>query len=201
MERLTDLDDVLDRVWTQFDAAADDPGHPFRLLTFGTAQDNAPQLRTVVLRETDLDARRLAFHSDRRAQKIADIRANNRVSWVGWTPETSEQVRLHGTATVHTDDEVADAMWAAEDPASLGLYVRSEPPGTPLDRPGDGRRAVATNEDITRADVADGREHFAVVRTVIDEVDWLHLHREGHYRARFQRDREEQAFKGTWIVP
>lgn len=199
MKRLTDLNDVLDRVWEQFDAAADDPGHPFRTLSFGTAKDNTPHLRTVVLRDADPDTRQLAFHSDRRAQKISDIDANDRVAWLGWAPETSEQVRLHGTATVHTDDDVADAFWAAEDPASLAVYIRSDEPGTPLDAPGGGSQMQG--EEVSRADVEAGREHFALVRTVIDEIDWLHLHPDGHYRARFQFSHDAQAFDGTWIAP
>ncbi len=201
MDRLTDLDAVLHRVWNQFDAAAEDPGHPFRTLTFGTAQDDTPHLRTVVLRETDPEARRLAFHSDRRAQKIDDIRTNDRVAWLGWTPETREQVRLHGHASVHTDDEVADAMWAAESSSSLSVYVRSAAPGSALDEPGDGGTDVAAEGEVSDADVAAGRAHFAVVRTVIDEIEWLHLHSEGHYRARFQFEEEAQTFDGTWIVP
>lgn len=200
MKRLTDLNDVLDRVWGQFEVAADDPGHPFRTLTFGTAKEDVPHLRTVVLRDADSDTRQLAFHSDRRAQKIADIDANERVSWLGWAPETSEQVRLHGTATVHTDDDVADAYWAAEDPASLAVYIRSDEPGTPLDAPGGGGQMVEEG-DVSRADVEAGRAHFALVRTVIDKIDWLHLHADGHYRARFQFDNDTQAFDGTWIAP
>lgn len=201
MERLTELDEVCDRVWTQLDAAANDPGHPFRTLTFGTAQANRPHLRTVVLRDANPSARRLAFHSDRRAQKIDDIEENDRVAWLGWAPETREQVRLHGTATVHTDDEVADAMWEAETPSSLSVYVRSKAPGAALDGPGDGGRARAIDGEITRAVVAPGRDHFSVVRTVIDEIEWLHLHPDGHYRARFQHDEDAQGFAGTWIVP
>jgi hypothetical protein len=49
--------------------------------------------------------------------------------------------------------------------------------------------------------VADGRPHFAVVRTVIDEIDWLHLHPEGHYRAHYRFEADQEQFAGTWIVP
>jgi len=49
--------------------------------------------------------------------------------------------------------------------------------------------------------VAEGRPYFAVIRTVIDEVDWLHLHPEGHYRAQFQFHPDADRFEGTWVVP
>lgn len=201
MDRLTDLDAVLDRVWTRLARAAEQPGHPLRALTFGTAGPDGPHLRTVILRGADPDAHRLAFHSDRRSQKVADLRDNDRISWLAWDPDTREQVRLHGTGTVHLDDDVADRLWAAEAPASLDIYVCPPAPGTPLNAPDDGLDDAVKTGSVTREDVAPGRQHFAVIRTVIDEVEWLHLHREGHYRACFTRDPDGGAFTGTWIVP
>ncbi|PSQ97295.1 MAG: pyridoxamine 5'-phosphate oxidase [Bacteroidetes bacterium SW_9_63_38] len=201
MNRLTSLDEVRERVWRRLSKAADKPGHPLRLLTFGTVAADTPQLRTVVLREAVPAARRLAFHSDRRSQKIEHIRTNNRASWLGWDPETGEQVRLRGAATVHRDDEGADAMWREEAPRSLDVYRRTAVPGTPLDAPDDALPAAVKDAPITRADVAEGRTHFAVVRTIIDEIGWLHLHADGHYRARFTYDADAAAFEGTWIVP
>ncbi len=201
MDRYTRLDTVRTRVWRRLSDAADQPGHPYRTLTFGTAQNNTPHLRTVILRAVNRAQRRLAFHSDRRSQKIDDIQATGQVAWLGWDRETAEQVRLHGRATVHTDDAVADAMWEEEDPASLDVYAGSTAPGTPVDAPDDGLDASVQSEPVTRADVASGRPYFAVVRTVIDEIDWLHLHPDGHYRARYTYNSEADAFEGSWIIP
>jgi hypothetical protein len=201
MERYTNLDTVLDRVWRRLERAADDSGAAFRTPAFGTVQGNRPHLRTVVLRVAARAERRLAFHTDRRSQKVEDIRASARVAWHVWDADTSEQVRLCGTATVHTDDAVADALWADQDPRSLDVYVRPAPPGTPIDHPDEGIDPADAGEAVTRDDVASGRSHFAVVRTAIDDIDWLHLHPEGHYRARFEYDADAEAFDGTWIVP
>jgi pyridoxine/pyridoxamine 5'-phosphate oxidase len=201
MERYTSLETVLSRVWRRLERAAEESSRPFRTLAFGTARDGQAHLRTVVLRMAAREKRRLAFHTDRRAQKVEDVRAHDRIAWHGWDPESSEQVRLHGAATVHTDDDVADAMWTDQSPRSLAVYPRPTAPGTPLDTPDDGLQASVQEEPITREDVAAGRPYFAVVRTVIDEIDWLHLHPEGHYRARFRFDPDRQRFEGTWVVP
>ena len=201
MKRYTDLGVVLNRVWQRLAQAADESGHPFHTLTFGTTHDRQPHLRTVVLRETDSEERLLAFHTNRHSQKVADLEAGSRIAWRGWDAEAREQVRLRGTATVHTDDAVAEAMWESQPPRSLAVYPHTEPPGTPLDAPDDGLRASVQAPPISREDVAEGRRHFAVVRTVIDESDWLHLHPEGHYRAQFQFRPDQQRFEGTWVVP
>lgn len=201
MQRFTDLATIRRRVWDRLRAAATEPGHPLRALSFGTSTDGRPQLRTVILRDADPDERVLAFHTDRQSQKVADIRAEEKITWLGWTPETREQVRLSGTASLHFDDAVAEEMWQEQSPGSLDLYVRERAPGTPLEAPRDGRDAAVKTDPVTREDVADGRPNFAVVRTVIDGIDWLHLHPEGHYRAQFQFDAEADAFEGGWVVP
>ncbi len=201
LPRYEDLDAVRELVWERLEAAAQEPGHPYRTLTFGTVQEEAPDLRTVVLRTVAPEDRRLQFHTDRRSGKVEALRANNRIAWHGWDPETRQQIRLYGTGTVHLDDEVAMALWESQSPASLTVYVRPPSPGTPLEVPEDGLRPVVKSESVTDDDVAEGRQHFAAVRTVIDEVEWLHLHPEGHYRARFKYQPEKETFEGSWVVP
>jgi pyridoxine/pyridoxamine 5'-phosphate oxidase len=203
MERFTDLDALIDHVWSYAGDAGSDSQHPFRTPAFGTAGIDPPNLRTVVIRHVDPADRVVAFHSDRRAGKIGEIRAHDRIAWHGWDPERSQQILLHGTASVHTSDAFADRLWEQGAPQELKLYVRPKTPGTPLDEPGDGladslKEADAEGE-LTREDVAPGRRYFAAIRTVIDEVFFLHLHPDGHYRARFRH--EDDGWDGEWIVP
>jgi hypothetical protein len=200
MDRLDDLGAVQDHVWDRLATAAADPGAAWRTPTFGTAHDGGPDLCTVVLRAAAPEERRLAFHTARRSEKVAAIRAGSRIAWHAWDPDTAEQVRLYGSARVHVDDAVAEAMWEEQSPASLAVHARTRAPGASLDAPDDGLVEAVQAEPIARADVADGWEHFAVVRTVIDAMDWLHLHPEGHYRAQFRYD---EAGGGTaqWVAP
>jgi len=200
MERFTELSSVLDHVWTYVDAASEERSHPFRTPTFATGGLDAPNLRTVVLRDVSKADRVLGFHSDRRAQKVAEIRTHDRAVWHGWDAERSQQLRLIGRATVHTDDAYADEMWSTASPEELKLYLRAQPPGTPLDEPGDGL-SEAAHGDLTESDVAPGRTYFSAIRTVIEEIYFLHLDRGGHYRARFRFNPETEAFEGDWIVP
>ena len=93
------------------------------------------------------------------------------------------------------------SMWEAQRPKSLAVYVRPSAPGSPLDAPDDGLRTEVKTTPITEDDVAEGRQHFAAVRTVIDRIEWLHLHPDGHYRAQFEYQPNEQDFEGRWVVP
>ncbi len=199
LPRYTNLDSVHNHVWDEVATAAQEPDHPYRQLTFGTVYEQGPDLRTVVLRAVDADTRVLQFHSDRRSRKVEALRENDRIAWHGWDEEAREQIRLYGTATVHLDDEVAADLWETQSPESLAVYVRPPAPGRSLDEPDDGLRPVVESEPVTEEDVASGRQYFAVIRTVIDQMEWLHLHPDGHYRARFDYSGDE--VEGSWVVP
>lgn len=201
MPRYTDLDAVLAHVWEEVEAAAADPGHVYRTPAFGTVREGAPEVRTVVLRAADAADRELLFHTDRRSKKVAALRETDRVAWHGWDSASREQIRLYGTGTVHLDDDVALDLWASQSPDALALYAKPPAPGRALDAPGDGLRPSVTGDSITEADVAEGRQYFAAVRTIIDRIDWLHLHPEGHSRAQFAYRPAEEAFEGRWVVP
>jgi len=203
VDRFSDLDTLLDHAWTYVTDASTNSQHPFRTPTFGTVGTDAPRLRTVVLRTADRATRMLGFHTDRRSQKITQIRRTPRIVWQGWDPDRSEQLRLRGTASIHTDDDFADGLWNAASAEELRLYRRPTAPGTPLDAPGHGLDEVAAPDGsaFTREDAAPGRPHFAAIRTVIDEIHWLHLHPEGHYRAHFRYRTAQNDWDGQWIVP
>ena len=202
--RYTDLETLHTHVWDDIEAAAEDSGHPYRQITFGTVHENAPDLRTVILRTADADERVLQFHSDRRSRKVTALRDNDRIAWHAWDPDALEQIRLYGRATVHLDDDVAMALWESQSPSSLTVFTRPSAPGTPLSTPDDGLREAVKEEPITEDDVAPGRQHFAAIRTVIDRLEWLHLHPDGHYRAQFEYpdgEEGEDGYEATWLVP
>jgi len=92
-------------------------------------------------------------------------------------------------------------MWEDQDPRSLKVHARHTASGTPVDAPKDGLVDAVQSESVTRDDVAEGRRHFAVVRTEVDGIDWLHLHPEGHYRARFRLTDDGEGREQTWVIP
>ena len=191
MKRYQDLDELLNQIWAMVEQGSQDPYHPFHAPTFGTVSAHTPNLRTVILREVDLQQRLLLFHSDRRAQKISDIQSHSRVTWHFWDSNYNAQLRLMGKAELHFDDAIADAVWQRSYPNSLKVYLKPIAPHTEVEQPQSGLS--------DKAQVEEGRKHFAVIQTRIDEIDFLHLHRDGHYRAHFQW--QETGVSSAWIIP
>ncbi|MCS6932000.1 MAG: pyridoxamine 5'-phosphate oxidase family protein [Acetobacteraceae bacterium] len=176
----------------------------FRLLSRGVADrrsafhtpclgsvgaDGRPRLRTVVLRGFDPQTRTLRIHTDRRSAKAAEILANPWVMLHAYDPAAQVQIRLAGKASLHAEDAVADAAWAASRPFSRLCYAIQEAPGTPVPAPPPAPR-----------DAAGGRAHFAALLIAFDRLEWLWLCAEGHRRARFAWDGEGRR-DACWLVP
>jgi len=171
--------------WARGVADRRSPFHTPTLATIGGG--GAPRLRTLVLRGFDATTRTLRLHTDRRAGKFGEIAADPRVSLHGYDPGQRVQLRLEGHATLHTDDAVAEAGWAASRDFSRMCYAIDPGPGMPVEAPLP-----------APLDPAAGRPHFAVIRLEFHCMEWLWLAAEGHRRARFTWG---EAPSAAWLVP
>ena len=200
MERYCNLDELLNHIWEVVEQGAQDPAHPYHRPTFGTVGTNGPNLRTVILRQVDTQERSLIFHSDSRAQKIKEIQHNSRVTWHFWSSDSNEQLRLMGEASLHFDDHLANEVWQSSQPKSLQIYVKPIAPNTEVDEPQSGLPPEVESAKLSHHyEVEGGRMYFAVVRTRIDEIDFLHLGKDGHYRAHFKWSQKGET--KSWIIP
>ena len=158
-------------------------------------------VRTVVLRSWDVPSRTLTIHSDVRAQKMVEIAALPAVALHVWDAGSQIQVRLWGQAHVVGPDEAA-AAWARLHPGSRASYRAALVPGTPVLDPAT---LPLLDEDAAR-------QNFAALAVMVMGMEWLHLGRDGHRRARFSWTMEgmvpdEGATAGlapeeaAWLVP
>jgi hypothetical protein len=181
----SELAATFDAVWRELAQGVVDrhaaARHP-ALATVG--RDGGGEVRTVVLREADREAARVAFHTDAAAIKVDEIRAAPRVALLVWNAHDRLQIRLRATAAVHTGAAVAD-IWGGLTAAERANYGGSPAPGTPIAAPDD------------HAAGADARR-FAVVQGALDEIETLHLGPDRHRRARFTA---ADGWRGTWLAP
>ena len=194
------LDDLLRRAWEELATGASGPRHAWQLPVFSNIDTSGrPESRTVVLRSVDSDQRALCFHTDRRSPKVPAIMENPQVCLVFYDRESKTQLRVNGRASVHLDDEVADAAWDRTALSSRRCYLAPDPPSdvTPEWRanlPEEFRRAVPQSEQSEL-----GRVNFAVIRTTVDEMEQLELHHDGHVRCRWSWNDGE--VESAWLAP
>lgn len=163
--------------------------------------------RMVVLRGVERGGRRLILHTDARSAKVAQVARRPRVGWVFYDPVDQIQVRAKGEATIHRDDRIADAYWAAAAPRSLRGYLAEHAPGRPTPDGGPDPNLPPDARDPERVPPPDqlaarARPNFAVIATTLHSLDWLHVDRTGHRRARFVwPDDDAREPVGEWIMP
>lgn len=191
------LDGVWDDLWSRLEAAVRKRQHPYRTCVVATAGDDGVDARTVVLRGADRAGGTLRFHTDRRSAKLAQLLHDRRVALVFYGDGV--QVRARGIATVHAEDEGADAAWAATPAMSRRCYLTAAAPGTPSEVPTSGLAPELTMLRPPLELTARGRDAFAVVAVRVQSIDWLHLAARGQRRAGFSRD--GASWMATWMVP
>jgi pyridoxamine 5'-phosphate oxidase len=191
--------DILGSSWKLLHRGVHNFKNPFHHAALSTIDNNLPQSRMVILREFSEEDRTLVCHCDVRSPKVFHIQNNTNVSWLFYDPKKWLQLRLSGSASVHTDDDTADSQWK-----KMGLhhrinYCAENPPGSPAEKPTSGIPDLLLNKASHLLDTEDIRKNFAVIVCQFDEMDWLLLKLTGHIRARFSWKNDR--LDGSWVVP
>jgi hypothetical protein len=181
--RLQTLAEIEAALWHELARAPLDRHHEWRTPVLATVDGDAPDARTVVLRETDRDARELRFFTDARSPKVRQLAQQPRGVLMMWSTRLSWQLRLRVHLQAETDGLAVASRWARlrQSPAAQD-YLSPLAPGTPLGGSVDVRAAPERN-------------HFALVTAQLQSIDWLELHGQGHRRALFD------AAGGRWLSP
>lgn len=106
---------------------------------------------------------------------------------------------MNTQSTIHHLDEVAKAAWEELSPSSKTNYSVSLRPDEEIPSPEIGisayNRIMSPNAETEAA----WFQHFAVVFSKVQEIEWLCLSRAGHRRARFIVS--DQSVEKAWVVP
>lgn len=179
-------------IWDELCRGASPARSPFTIWQLATVGlDGAPQLRSIVLREANISAGTLCFHTDLRSPKLAEIGADGRVAMLAVDLDRHLQLRLNGVAQVVQDATRIRGMWTGARPHTLILYKTPHAPGTPIAQPEEGH--------VREQDRGDGFENFALVEVRLERIEWLDLAPNQHRRARFERG--QVPWQGQWIAP
>lgn len=173
--------------------------HPLHLATIGTIANQIPQLRTVVLRKTNIPKRQLFFYTDIRSAKIQAFKENAVISWLFYHPTKNIQIRAIGHPTIHHQNEFTLAQWQTLPMYGRKTYGTFQAPSTPLQHASDDLPSSWKSPTITLAETEYAYANFAIISCEIKQVEWLHLQRSGHQRAQF--DFVDGNWDGFWIVP
>jgi pyridoxine/pyridoxamine 5'-phosphate oxidase len=192
-------EEVLRKAFDALETGARNRRHAFHQPVFSTMGEIGPESRMVVLRRFWNEPPRLAFHTHVGSPKISDIERNPNVSWVFYDDEAKFQVRVHGIASVHRDDGLADEQWNKTNPFPRRCYV-GEAPGRESDEPVSGLPDYVQDTTSDFGTLEEGRPNFVVVSSTIESMDCLELDARGHRRCRFRWDGGNLK-DHSWLTP
>jgi general stress protein 26 len=168
------------RIWQELARATQDRHHDWRTPVLATVGvDQQPNARTVVLRQARELVGELAFFTDGRSPKVAELQAHPQAVLVFWSARLRWQLRVAARFEVLTHGPEVDAAWArVGQSAAAGDYLTAQPPGQPW---AEGKSLSAPTPAST------GAHHLAVVLARVQTMDWLALGLDGqHRRARIE---------------
>lgn len=172
------LDEIYQHIWKSIRVGAGPTRSPFTIWQLATlGLDGSPQIRSIVLRSADEDARLLSFHTDRRSAKIKEIEADPRVSLVSLDLQNYAQLRVSGVAVLSQDQNEMQRLWAEAKPHTLILYQAPLAPATVIDSPGQGQ--------VQQASKTSGFENFALIQIQVSKIEYLDITPGNHQRALF----------------
>ena len=198
-ENITTLNDVLKWSWRNLHNGIRNFRHPFHRPALTTVDGNQPQARTVILRGFSENDRTLICHCDARSPKVSQIQDNPNVSWLFYNPEKWIQLRLTGTASVHTEDKTAEIQWEKVRPANRINYCTEIPPGSPVEKQTSGLPDFLSHKAPKLLAHSEARKNFAAIVCRFHQMDWLLLKLTGHIRAKFHW--ENHNINASWIIP
>ena len=198
-ENISTLDDVLSSSWRILHNGVRNFRHPFYRPTLTTVDGNKPEVRTVILRGFSEKDRTLICYCDARTPKVSQIRVNPNVSWLFYHPGKWIQLRLSGTASVHTNDKTAESHWKKVHLTSRINYCSRTPPGSPTEKPKLDSSSFLRDKAPKMLGHPEARKNFAVIECRFDQMDWLLLKLTGHIRAKFHW--EGNRIDASWVIP
>jgi len=190
------LDEILTATWLKLSDAVQSPSAGWRLPVLGTVSDASPALRTVVLRDVDVESWTLTCYTDSRSSKVRQLMANPQASWLFYCPEERIQLRACGLASISTSGPEVTTAWASVPAFSRQNYLTEMPPGSTVENcavvgglDGDGDREV----------FADGINNFAVLRCTLSQLVWLSVDGQRQVSSIFTRT--DNGVTSAWRVP
>ena len=199
MDIYTDLDTCFRDVWNKLYQGTVERGNLFRLATVATTNGEMADCRTVVLRDMDTENGILTCWTDIRSSKVIDLKLFPNMSWCFWSKNQSLQIRVSGSTKVHHLSDETLQVWDNIAPENRKDYCANTAPGANLTEESTHPDWWGQEEKMTSEITNYGFDNFALIRTKIEKIDLLHLHREGHQRALFTLEKEE--WKKNWTVP
>ncbi len=145
---------------------------PMRTPVLGNVGEEQAELRTIVLRDVDVEQGALLAYSDWRAPKVRQLLKAPQGTWLFYDPSDQTQFRI-GTRIeiLHRNDYTCE-VWKELPESNRGNYLTTLPPG----------RMQAADVSVEYSEEMKDGSQFAILRATIHTIESLQLAKDGNHQ-------------------
>ena len=190
MNAAVNLSDVPKKIADCLRDGATNPKSDWRVPAFITKNGGA---RHLVLRGFDECEKVLLFYTDRRSQKIQELRQDDRASALFLDMASGMQIKIDGSTQILTDDSFMAEHWLNLPESSRRLYAAKGRPGECIES-----HAVDLCSD------EEARRNFTLMSLTVEKAEVFILSTDGNRRAKIKWDERAPFVSPSglhWLVP
>lgn len=184
------LHEIEKDIWAMLLRSKSDKKHPYRYPVLSTFSEQFPEARTVVLRQVNPKEKSIEIYTDARTPKIQQLVSKPKSSFTFYHPKSKIQLRCNAIIDIHINDAYSKHIWNTIDLAARNDYLSVKPPSSYL---------LAEESSSQSLDLKDS-SFFCILKAKVVSIDYLKLSREGHQRALFKYDAQNN-FVANWLIP
>ena len=188
-------EDIFQEELQDLHSAVKDVAHEYHLFTVATSSNNIPELRTVVLRDIDLDNYKISFHTDSRSPKYNQLIKNSSVSALFYSISKRPQIRIKGEAEASNDNKLLSSLWNKLSKDSKECYQGEIAPSGVIP---DAKILNDIIDDPNTDNNNHGFENFSRITIDVSSFEILRLHHLGHKRLLCDLSKNDTSFQ--WIA-
>ena len=158
--------------------------NPYHFFYLSTIKDNFPYTRTIVLRNVKNNPLKIYFNTDIRSPKIDHLKLNPNCSVLFYDNERKLQLRLSCIAYINHKNKFAKGIWKKTQLQSRKCYMGEFSPSLEVDKYEPNIPKKYLKCDPRKEDSEKGFENFSSIELIINYLDILELHHDGHIRFR-----------------
>lgn len=171
-----------DQILSALGKATSDMGHPWRTPVLGNQQEDAVQLRTLVLREVDESAGQLIAYTDWRSPKVSQLLKNPEASWLFYDSSNRCQLRNDTRIEIlHNNDHVRETWLEKVTGANRPAYSTSKAPSSEL-KEGEEFLSEEQKTSPSLENCNEGENNFCIIRATITKMELLQLDPDGVHK-------------------
>ena len=156
--------------------------NPYHFFSLSTLNDQKVTSRTIVLRNIDEDPLAIYFNADYRSPKVKQLLSYNICSILFYDNKRKMQIRGQCEAIINYNNNISKKIWQETPLQSRKCYMGEYSPSEPLKEWHPNIPIKYLKKDPEKSDSESGYNNFTVIKLIINQLDVLELHHDGHIR-------------------